>query len=76
MDVRIGVSQTAKEILVELPDDTDQDKLVAEVEAALAKETGMLWLTERRGRQLGVPVSKLAYLEVGHPSQDRVGFAR
>ena len=76
MDVRIGVSQTAKEILVELPDDADQDKLLADVEAALAKDTGMLWLTDRRGRRVGVPVAKLAYLEIGHPSQDRVGFAR
>jgi hypothetical protein len=77
MDVRVGVSQTAKEILVEMAEDADQDALIAEVEAALATESGVLWLTDRKGRRVGVPAAKLAYVEIGHPSQDqRVGFAR
>jgi hypothetical protein len=77
MDVRVGVTQTPKEILVELPDGADQDKLIAEVEAALSSESGVLWLTDRKGRRVGVPAAKVAYIEIGHPSQDtRVGFAR
>lgn len=77
MDVRVGVSHTAKEIVLELPEDTEQEKLVAEIEAALSTETGVLWLTDRKGRRVGVPAAKLAYVEIGHPSQDqRVGFAR
>ena len=35
MDVRVGVTQTPKEIHVELPDDADQKTVVADVEAAL-----------------------------------------
>ncbi|MHB8466493.1 MAG: DUF3107 domain-containing protein [Acidimicrobiales bacterium] len=77
MDVRVGVSHTAKEILVELAEDAEQDKLIAEVEAALSTDTGVLWLTDRKGRRVGVPAAKLAYVEIGHPSQDhKVGFAR
>jgi hypothetical protein len=76
MDVRVGVTQ-AKEIVVELAEGTDQDKLIADVEAALAGESGVLWLTDRRGRRVGVPATKVAYVEIGHPSEDRrVGFAR
>ncbi len=76
MDVRVGVTQTPKEIHVELPDGTDQDKLVADVEAALSAESGVLWLTDRKGRRVGVPAGKVAYVEIGSPGDDRrVGFA-
>jgi uncharacterized protein DUF3107 len=76
MDVRIGVTQTPKEILVELPEGTDQEKLAAEVEAALSTDQGVLWLTDRKGRRVGVPSAKLAYIEIGSPAEDRrVGFA-
>ena len=38
MDVRIGIIQTPKELEVELGDDADRDKVVAEIEKLL--ETG------------------------------------
>ena len=75
MDVRIGVIHTAREITLEMPDDLDRTKLHEEIEAALADDSRVLWLTDRRGRQLAVPASKVAYLEVGSPDDDRrIGF--
>jgi Protein of unknown function (DUF3107) len=75
VDVRIGVTQTPKEIEVELADDTDVDKLVAEIESALASGEGVLWLTDRRGRRVGVPTPKVAYIELNvHGEDRRVGF--
>ena len=75
MDVRIGVTYTPKEIEVELPDDADRDAIVKDVEAALAGTDGILWLTDRRGRTIGVPAAKIAYIEIGSPKEDRrVGF--
>ena len=75
MDVRIGVTQSAKEIDVELPEETDQDKLKADVEAALADDDKVLWLTDRRGRVVGVPSGKIAYVEIGSPDDaHRIGF--
>ena len=75
MDVRIGVTQTPSEIEVELGDDTDGDKLVKDVESALAKTSSVLWLTDRKGRRVGVPAEKIAYVEIGTPEDDRrVGF--
>lgn len=74
MDVRIGIVQTPKELEVELGEDVDRERLLSEIEAALADDA-VLWLTDRRGRRVGVPVAKVAYVEVGAPTPDRrVGF--
>ena len=36
----------------------------------------MLWLTDRRGRRVGVPADKLAYVDIGAVAGERrVGFA-
>ena len=76
MEVRIGVIYTAKEIEVEVADETDRDELVSAVEASVAQGTGMLWLTDRRGRRVGVPADKLAYVDIGAVAGERrVGFA-
>ena len=77
MDVRIGVTYSPKELDLELADDTDAESVRGQVEAALgAGEQGVLWLTDRRGRQVGVPVGKIAYVEIGAPGADRrIGFA-
>jgi hypothetical protein len=74
MEIRIGIVQSMKEIDVELPADADRDKVMAEVEAALTAET-VLWLTDRRGRRVGVPARRIAYVEFGNPAGERVvGF--
>ena len=34
-----------------------------------------VWLTDKRGRQVGVPADKVAYVEIGRPDADhRIGF--
>jgi len=75
VDVRIGVTYTAKEIEVEMADDTDRAELVAAVDGAVSGSTTVLWLTDRKGRTIGVPAEKIAYIELGRPVSDRrVGF--
>ena len=75
MDVRIGVTYTAKELEVELGEGADPAQVKADVEAALAG-AGVLWLTDKRGRQVGVPAEKIAYVDLGSPSDSRrIGFA-
>ena len=74
MDVRIGVTYSPKELEVELGDKSDPEKLKAEIDAALAGK-GALWMTDRRGRQVAVPVDKVAYVEIGSPDDaHRIGF--
>ena len=74
MDVRIGVTYSAKELDIELADDVDREKLKADIEAALSDEEKVLWLTDRRGRQVGIPSGKIAYIEIGTPEDRRIGF--
>jgi hypothetical protein len=75
VDVRIGIVQSAKEVEVELADDVDRDSIIAEIEGSLGKAEGVLWVTDRRGRRVAVPVARVAYVEVGAPvSERRVGF--
>ena len=75
MDVRIGITHTPMELEVEMPEDTNRDEVVANIEKMLQTGDGVLWLTDRKGRRVGVPVVKVAYVEVGAPSSERrVGF--
>lgn len=74
MDVRIGVTYTAKEIELDLGQDASKDDVQKEVETALNKGN-VLWLTDRRGRVVGVPADKIAYVEVGaEAGERRIGF--
>jgi Protein of unknown function (DUF3107) len=75
VDVRIGVTQSPREIEVELADNTSADELVAKIDAAVTTATGMLWLTDKRGRHVGIPAAKLAYVELDSGAETRrVGF--
>ncbi len=75
MDVRIGVVQSPKEIELELPEGADAGQITAQVEEALGSETGILWLTDRKGRRVGVPAARIAYVELNTISDERrVGF--
>ena len=74
MDIRIGIVQSMKELDVELPEDANRDKIMKEVEAALGGDK-VLWLTDRKGRRVGVPASRIAYIEFATPASERiVGF--
>ena len=75
MDVRIGVIHTAKEIDVELASDADRDEIRKSIDKALSDDAGTLWLTDRHGREIAVPATRIAYVELGSPdSERRIGF--
>ncbi|MFZ8998511.1 MAG: DUF3107 domain-containing protein [Ilumatobacteraceae bacterium] len=74
MDVRIGVTQAPRELSLEV-DDGDRDDLKVRIEAALSGAVDVLWITDRRGRDVGVPAAKIAYVEVGSADGERrIGF--
>jgi hypothetical protein len=74
VDVRIGVTQAPRELNVEVADD-DRDDIRARVEAALSGATDVLWITDKRGRDVCVPSAKIAYVELGTADGDRrIGF--
>ncbi len=75
MDVRIGVTQAPRELVLELADDADREAVKAQIDAVLADDDRVLWLTDRKGRSVGVPAKKIAYVELGAPdSERRIGF--
>jgi Protein of unknown function (DUF3107) len=75
VDVRIGITQVARELLIELADDTDRDTLRSSIDAALGGAVDTLALTDRRGRDILVPAQKIAYIELGLAAGDRhIGF--
>jgi hypothetical protein len=75
VDVRIGVTQAPREINLELGDDIDRDDLQSRVEAALSGASDVLWITDKRGNDVGVPSAKIAYVELGSAESTRkIGF--
>jgi Protein of unknown function (DUF3107) len=75
MELRIGVGHTPKELSVEL--DGTADEVVGMIDKAMADGTPMVWLTDSKGRRVGIPVGRIAYVEVDEDGANkRVGFGR
>jgi sugar lactone lactonase YvrE len=76
VDLRIGVTQSPREMTLELDDDTDREALQRQINDALvANDDKVLWFTDKRGRKVGVPVGKVAYIEISADEQSqRFGF--
>jgi hypothetical protein len=73
MEVRIGVVYTARELTIETDDTPEQ--VASTIEGALATGDALLWLTDTKGRRIGVPADKIAYVEVAADAGGRkVGF--
>ena len=74
MEVRIVVSNVGREVVIEQADD-QVDATRKQVEAALSGAVDVLWLSDKRGRQVGVSSSKIAYVEIGSTDKDKkMGF--
>jgi hypothetical protein len=71
VEVKLGVIYSAKEIVLESSrKSSDIEKDVADA----LKSGGVLSLTDEKGRVVLIPIEKLAYIEIGEPSERRVGF--
>ena len=71
VEVKIGVQQTARELVIEA--DSTSEEISAQVSEALASD-GVLTLTDTKGKVTVVPVAKLAYVEIGRSTSGQVGF--
>ncbi|MEK7422665.1 MAG: DUF3107 domain-containing protein [Actinomycetota bacterium] len=75
MDLRIGVTHSPRELSIELADDTDRDELHKKLDAALTGAVDVLWLTDKKQRDVCVAASKIAYVEIGSAEGERkIGF--
>ncbi|PIE32062.1 MAG: hypothetical protein CSA55_04150 [Ilumatobacter coccineus] len=74
MDLRIGVLEAPREIDLEIDDD-QRDEVKSRLEAALSGAIDVLWIIDRRGREVAVPAAKIAYVELGAADGGRrIGF--
>ncbi|MGB6162940.1 MAG: DUF3107 domain-containing protein [Pseudonocardiaceae bacterium] len=73
MEIKIGVADSPRELTVSTADSPDQvEALVAE---AMRNTQGMLTLVDDKGRRYIVPITRIAYIEIGPADSRRVGFA-
>jgi hypothetical protein len=75
MEVKLGVTDNPKELEVDV--NQSPDEVAKTVEDAISSGSGgVLWLTDSRGRRVGIPADKLAYIELGEENPKKgVGFA-
>ncbi len=71
MEVKIGVQNAARELILETSDSVeDIEKRVAEA----ISSGGVLGLSDTKGRRIVVPAERLAYIEIGGGVAGQVGF--
>lgn len=72
MEVKIGVTDSPRELVfssTQTP--AEVEKLITD---ALSKESGVLALTDEKGRRFLVQSTRIAYVEIGAADGRRVGF--
>ena len=72
VEVKIGVQNTARELVIET--DESNESVAAQVKEAIADSDGVLTLTDTKGKVTVVPTAKLAYVEIGRSTAGQVGF--
>ncbi len=73
MEIKIGVADSPRELVVSSADSPEQvEALVTEV---LSGKQSLLSLADDKGRRYLVPAAKVAYVEIGPSDSRRVGFA-
>jgi hypothetical protein len=72
VEVKIGVQFAARELVLESAQTPAE--IAETVSKALETDSGVLTLVDEKGRQVIVPVSKLAYVEIDEPVSRKVGF--
>ncbi len=72
MEVKIGVQNTPREIVIE--SEQTGEEIEKAVSAVLDGSAKLLSLTDDRGRKVLVPAERLAYVEIGEPTKHKVGF--
>ena len=72
MEVKIGITDSPRELIFNSAQTPSEvEKLVTD---ALSKDSGVLTLTDEKGRRFLVQSTKIAYAEIGAADVRRVGF--
>ena len=74
MIVRVGVGDITNELEIEMKSETSVKEVKELIESALNGEVAVLWLSDKDGRQVGVPVSRITYVDIGTETVPKIGF--
>jgi hypothetical protein len=73
VDVKIGVTDTGRELVVSSASDPDQ--IETQVAESLKDPKGTLVLVDEEGRRVIVPSARIGYVEIAPADSRRVGFS-
>ena len=72
MEVKIGITDSPRELIFNSAQTPSEvEKLITE---ALGKDSGIVAMTDEKGRRFLVQTAKIAYVEIGAADVRRVGF--
>lgn len=72
MKVRIGLAESTKVIELEVSDSAEFEASFGE---ALANEEALVWVEDSKRRRVGIPASRVAYVEIEtDDARTSVGF--
>ena len=69
-----GRPGVACRLQLEMAEDTELSALKLQIDNALEAPTGNLWLTDKDGREVGVPAAKITFIDIGSQSAPKIGF--
>lgn len=73
MRVQIGVCGVERDLEIEID---DSEAFMSQLEDAMSTGTRILWYDDEKGRRIGIPVQKIAYVTIDtRQSELSVGFA-
>ncbi len=72
MEVKIGVTDSPRELAFNSAQTPSEVEML--VTDALSKDSGVLTLTDEKGRRFLVQTAKITYVEIGAADVRRVGF--
>lgn len=70
-EVRISISDLSREVELEVAQ--SKDDVLARVNSAINSGTALV-LEDIRGRQVIIPAAKIGFVEIGDPTERKVGF--
>ncbi len=74
MDLKIGIARGGQVVEVELADDADRAALRKQIEAALSGADSVFWVTDKKGKELAVATSSIAFVQLGSDDSRSIGF--
>ena len=72
MEIRIGIVNAPRELSFESAQSAEE--LTEQIQAGITSGTGILKLSDDKGRVYIVPAAGIAYVEVGTAESRRIGF--